>query len=76
MSFSLSARYPGRAGAPSAAYPLGSAINETVEGAEDGTPLQADWLNDIQGFIQKIHALAGKDASDIWDSLALSTGWP
>lgn len=46
--------YGSRAVPASADYPHGSAQNETVEGANDGTPYEERWRNDVWGFLQAL----------------------
>lgn len=55
--------YPGKINAPTTAYPLGSAKNVSAPSAGDGTPLLANWLNDMWGFYQKLLAEGGVTAS-------------
>ena len=47
-------RFAGRLAAPTAEYPQGKAINQTVTGATDGTPYIADDRNDVFGMQQAI----------------------
>lgn len=44
-------RYPGRFANPTPEQPQGAAKNRTAPGVEDGTYLEADWLNDMFGFL-------------------------
>lgn len=59
-------------------YPYGSIKNDSIPGAEDGTPLDAEWGNDYAGFDAELFAQAGvvpsgvpdkKDASQRVDAL-------
>lgn len=50
---------PTRANAPTVDYPTGSIKNESVPGANDGTPLDQDWGNDYAGFDAALFAEAG-----------------
>lgn len=50
---------PVRAGAPTADYPVGFIKNESVPGANDGTPLDQQWANDYAGFDAALFAEAG-----------------
>jgi len=52
-------RYSPRANVPDSNYPLGSIKNESVPGADDGTPLEKDWGNNIEGFHQALLSEAG-----------------
>jgi hypothetical protein len=70
---------PSRVNAGTAAYPQGSAKDETSSGAKDGTPaMQASVWTDIWGFLQKLLSVAGITPSgdpddvtdsDYWDAL-------
>lgn len=40
-------------------YPYGSIKNDSIPGAEDGTPLDAIWANDMVGFTDALLAEAG-----------------
>lgn len=44
-------RYPGRFNNPTPEQPQGAFKNRTAPGVEDGSYLEADWLNDISGFL-------------------------
>lgn len=51
MAVKLFEKYgPDRANAPTSLFPQGSLKNESVPGANDGTPLDKDWGNDYAGF--------------------------
>lgn len=56
-------RYAPRAVVPDSNYPLGSIKDESIPGADDGTPLQKDWGNNIEGFHQALLAEAGITAN-------------
>ena len=62
MSIRLFDKYGPRATAPTANYPEGSYKNESVPGANDGTPVEIDWANDYEGFTQALLAEAGISA--------------
>ena len=53
--------YPGRAEAPSTAYPEGSFKNETIEGSDDGTPVENQWANQTEAFFQALDERGGID---------------
>lgn len=81
MAQNLSDLYPGRVNAPDAAYPGGSIKNETTPtvpappttpGSNDGTPLDKDWANDHEGFLQSIMAEAGISANGLIDNATAS----
>jgi hypothetical protein len=54
MAISLATEYPGRVDNTIPEYPLGAFQNETTPGANDGTPVDSEWGNDIQGLLQSI----------------------
>jgi len=55
----LFSRFSPRITAADADYPYGSIKNESVPGANDGTPLNADWGNDYAGFDAALMSEAG-----------------
>jgi len=59
MALNTYTRYAPDVIAPDANYPYGSLKDETVPGAFDGTPLTADWGNDVEGFKQAVMSEAG-----------------
>lgn len=65
-------RYAPAAVAPTTAYPLGSIKNDSVPGADDGTPLEKDWGNNIEGFHQALMAEAALTASGSPDTAVAS----
>jgi len=69
MAISIYDRYPGRAAAPDADYPFGSPKGETIAGANDGTPLQIDWLKDWEGFKQGLMTRADKTPDAVPDNV-------
>jgi len=58
--------------AANAAYPSGSAKNESTPGALDGTEYIAAWRNDIWGYLQKHLIEAGITASNDPDTVLAS----
>ena len=81
MANNLSDLYPGRVTTPDANYPGGSIQNETTPtvpatpqspGSNDGTPLDKDWANDHEGFLQSLTSEAGITPSGTTDT-ALSS---
>ena len=64
--------YPGRIGSASPQYPTGEAIDETVDGANDGTPVKASWVNDVFGFFQALLASVGDVASGVTETATAS----
>lgn len=65
-------RYAPAAVAPTTAYPLGSIKNDSVPGADDGTPLEKDWGNNVEGFHQALMAEAALTASGTPDTVQVS----
>ena len=65
-------RYAPDAVAPTTDYPLGSIKNDSVPGADDGTPLEKDWGNNVEGFHQALMADAGMTASGSPDTAVAS----
>lgn len=65
-------RYAPAAVAPTTAYPLGSIKNDSVPGADDGTPLEKDWGNNVEGFHQALMAEAALTASGTPDTAVAS----
>lgn len=53
-------------------YPYGSIKNDSIPGAEDGTPLDAVWANDYAGFDAELFAQAGIAPSGQPDKLGAS----
>lgn len=65
-------RYAPDATAPTTDYPLGSIKNDSVPGADDGTPLEKDWGNNVEGFHQALIADAGLTANGTPDTAVAS----
>ena len=68
MAINLNTRYGARFNPGTSSYPSGSMKNRTAEGAQDGSYLEADWLNDQQGFLQALLKSAGLTANDVVDT--------
>lgn len=66
------AAWVGRVSAADADYPLGSAKNETSEGADDGTTLLAEFINDLWGMLQGLLDRAGITPSGDPDTVLAS----
>lgn len=64
--------YPGRVAPADANYPFGGGRNETVDGADDGTPLEITSLADLWGFCQKLLTEAGITPSGDADTVVAS----
>lgn len=60
MSNDIRTLYPGRINPADADYPFGSIKNESVPGANDGTPLTAEWGNDPEALKQAALYEAGE----------------
>lgn len=58
-------RYPGQVADGDAGYPHGKAQNVVVEGDGNGTPLEADLVNDIFGMQQALLVAAGVTPSGV-----------
>lgn len=65
-------RYAPAAVAPTTDYPLGSIKNDSVPGADDGTPLEKDWGNNVEGFHQALMAEAALTANGTADTAIAS----
>ena len=72
INISTDGNFTGRFTAPSAAYPFGSAKNETSAGAGDGTPYILIRANDIFGFQQALLESAGIVPSGSADTALVS----
>ena len=59
MALKLDTRFPGQSTAGNANYPQGSARDVSAPGANNGTPLVADLVNDIYGLLQRLLDEAG-----------------
>ena len=82
MTIKLYEKYAPRATAGNASYPYGSIKNESLPGANDGTPLEQAWGNDIEGFKQAALAASGivpdgmpdtARQSQIWQAIQMGT---
>jgi hypothetical protein len=58
--------------APDANYPLGSAKNVSTPAATDGTPIETNVYNDIQGLLQRLLVEAGITPSGVSDTVVAS----
>lgn len=72
MAIRLVDQYPNRANPATPDYPHGSVRNESSPGANDGTPLEQAWGNDIEGFKQALLAEGGVDPSGLPDRVGAS----
>lgn len=72
MAVNLFSRFSPRINPATPEYPVGSIKNESVPGARDGTPLDADWGNDYAGFDGALLAAAGLTASGTPDTALVS----
>lgn len=71
MAIDPSTKYSGQVAAD-AAFPYGKARNESSSGARDGTPLEADLVNDIWGFQQALLDQAGATPTGTPDEVGAS----
>lgn len=72
MAINLFNKYGNRANPPSIDYPQGSVKNRSAPDVKDGTPLDADWANDHQGFFQSILSYFGVTANGTPDKVGAS----
>ena len=54
MAINLNTQYPGRTAGTNTNYPFGQGRNVTTQGDGTGTPYEAAWFNDVQGFLQAL----------------------
>lgn len=59
MALKRDTRYPGRFVAANTAHPQGAFKNRSTPTSQDGSYLEADWMNDIDGFFARILNVAG-----------------
>lgn len=59
MALKRNERYPGRFENPTTEQPQGAFKNRTSPTAEDGSYLEADWVNDWSGFFGRLLTVAG-----------------
>lgn len=67
MALKRDTRYPGRFVAASTAHPQGAFKNRSTPTAQDGSYLEADWMNDIDGFFARILNVAAVTPNNIVD---------
>lgn len=65
-------KYAPRANVANVNYPHGHGKNESVSGANDGTPLTMEWYDDILGFSEALLADAGVSPSGLTDTALVS----
>lgn len=65
-------RYPGRFANPTTEQPQGAAKNRSAPGIEDGSYLEADWLNDMFGFLSYMLSKSGIAANGTPDNATAS----
>lgn len=70
MALNLATQYPGKVGAPTAAYPNGVPRNVSAPSAGDGTPWEEALVKDVYGFLAA--ALGGITPSGSPDSFTAS----
>ena len=64
--------YPSQTLDSDSGWPYGKARNDTEQGATDGTPLEAQWLNDLWGFFQALLTQASASPSGSPDHVGAS----
>lgn len=72
MALDQNAQYPIGTTGPSAAYPEGEAVNESVLDALDGYPWEKEGINDLLGFQQALLRAIGQAASGNADTALVS----
>lgn len=72
MSIKPFDRYGPRANPADGNYPNGSFKNESIPGADDGTPLEVATINDLQGFTDALLSEAGVAADGNPDTVLAS----
>src|SRR5690625_2596549 len=72
MAIRLIDKYPSRVDPVSPDYPHGAPRNESTPGANNGTPLEQDWLRDYEGFFQALLAEGGITPSGTPDTALAS----
>lgn len=72
MAIHLKNRYPLHTTAADAEYPFGKARNISSTGAKDGTPWEADLINDLYGFLQALLDDAAVTPSEVPDKVGAS----
>jgi hypothetical protein len=65
-------QYAGQIETGDAGYPQGKARNVAVSGDGTGTPLDANWVNDIWGFLQALLSDAGATPTNSPDQVGAS----
>lgn len=72
MAIKIYEKYAPRANPGDGNYPNGSIKNESVPGANDGTPLDKDWGNDMVGFGDALLNAGGVTPSGLPDTVLAS----
>ena len=72
MAINLNQQYPGRTAGTNQNYPYGQGRNVTTQGDGTGTPFEAAWFNDVQGFFQAILSAANVVPSGTPDNAQIS----
>lgn len=68
MALKRNETYPGRFNNPTTAHPQGAFKNRTAPGAQDGSYLEASWVNDWDGFFARVLNVAGVTPNGTEDS--------
>ena len=72
MALKRNERYPGRFENPTTGQPQGAFKNRTSPTSQDGSYLEADWVNDWSGFFSSLLSAAGITADGTVDSVGAS----
>ena len=72
MAINLAQQYPGRTAGTNTNYPFGQGRNVTSQGDGTGTPYEAAWFNDVQGFLQALLSGASLTPSGTPDNVTTS----
>lgn len=73
MAQNFNTVFPSNSDAPTTDYPMGSAVNDTFDGAGDGFPLEKRLVNEIFGILGAIMQAAGKSTSDLSGAVEKAT---
>lgn len=72
MANDIRTLYPSRVNSATSEMPFGSIKNESISGANDGTPLTAEWGNDFEALKQAALTGAGASPSGVTDTALAS----
>lgn len=72
MALNIFSKWASRSNEPDSNYPTGSFKNRSAQGEKDGTPLVAEWGNDLTGFTDALLNAAGIPHSGLADTVLQS----